>query len=174
MVGESEVMQSWLYDTSNRFNSLLTLLDESDDKSIEPDVKNAIQTIYKSEIVPAVEDGIEYIKAQEKMIEGLDEEIKRLRELKKNRESRLERVKKGYTEFLKAINKKKVECVKGNMSVAKSAGTVVVDNVDKLPPAYTRTKIDVTPNKEAIKKAIQKGITIEGARIEEGEYLKIK
>ena len=120
-------MQSWLYDTSNRFNSLLTLLDESDDKSIEPDVKNAIQTIYRSEIVPAVEDGIEYIKAQEKMIEGLDEEIKRLRELKKNREARLERVKKGYTEFLKAINKKKVECVKGNMSVAKSAGTVVVD-----------------------------------------------
>ena len=64
MVGESEIMQSWLYDTSNRFNSLLTLLDESDDKSIEPDVKNAIQAIYRSEIVPAVEDGIEYIKAQ--------------------------------------------------------------------------------------------------------------
>jgi hypothetical protein len=36
-------MQAWLYDISERINALVAVLDEADDKSIEPDVKNALR-----------------------------------------------------------------------------------------------------------------------------------
>ena len=78
-------MQKWLYDISERINSLVAVLDEADDKSIEPDVKNALAGIYESDVPAAIEDGISYIKNQEAQVDAIAAEIKRLQDLKKVR-----------------------------------------------------------------------------------------
>ena len=43
-------MQKWLYDISERIEALQAVLDEQDNESIAPDVKNAIAAIYESDV----------------------------------------------------------------------------------------------------------------------------
>jgi len=168
-------MQNWLYDISARMQSLTDTLEMFDgDDTTSEDIKTAIETVYKNEIVPAVQDGIAYIKGQEAQVKAIAEQIARLQALKKSRENRIKRVKEGYVAFLKSVNKKGVETELGNMSVRKTAGSVIVDNVDELPPAYTNTTITVKPNLIAIKNAIKEGMVIEGAHLQNGESLQIK
>ena len=81
-------MQSWLYDISERINSLVAVLDEWDDESIAGDVKNAIAAIYESDVPAAVADGIEYIKKQTAYIEAIDKRLDELKALKQARKNR--------------------------------------------------------------------------------------
>ena len=167
-------MQKWLFDISARIEALQDVLDEADDKSIEPDVKNALQGIYESDVPAAIEDGISYIKNQEAQVEAISAEIKRLQDLKKSRENRLARVRKGYTDFLIAVEQKKIETPKGTMTVAAPTFSTVIDSIDELPDAYKRTTIKIEPNKESIKQAIKAGHNVPGAHLEEKISIRIK
>ena len=167
-------MQKWLFDISARINALVDVLDEADDKSIEPDIKNALQGIYESDVPAAIEDGISYIKNQEAQVDAISAEIKRLQDLKKSRENRLARVRKGYTDFLIAVEKKKIETPKGTMTVAAPTFSTVIDSIDDLPDDYKRTTIKVEADKTAIKQAIQGGHTVKGAHLEEKQSIRIK
>ena len=167
-------MQKWLYDISERIEALQAVLDEQDDKSIAPDVKNAIQAIYESDVPAAVADGIAYIKGQESQIDAIGAEIKRLQELKKARENRLSRVRQGYTDFLIAVNKKKMETPRGTMTVAAATYSTVIDNIDELPDEYKRTTIKVDPDKTKIKEAISAGVNVAGAHLEAKQGIRIK
>ena len=84
-------MQKWLFDISERIEALQSVLDEAEDKSIEPDIKNALTGIYESDVPAAVADGIEYIKKKKKLIAGVDERIKEMTEYKKTLENRMKR-----------------------------------------------------------------------------------
>ena len=167
-------MQKWLFDISTRINALVDVLDDADDKSIEPDIKNALQGIYESDVPAAIEDGISYIKNQEAQVDAISAEIKRLQDLKKSRENRLARVRKGYTDFLIAVEKKKIETPKGTMTVAAPTFSTVIDSIDDLPDDYKRTTIKVEADKTAIKQAIQGGHTVKGAHLEEKVSIRIK
>ena len=167
-------MQAWLYDISERINSLVAALDEADDKSIEPDVKNAIQGIYESDVPAAVQDGIEYIKKQTAFIEAIDKRMEELKALKQSRKNRLERVRRGYCEFLVAVGKKKIETPCGNMTVTAPTATTVIDDIDKLPDEYKRTTVKIDPDKASIKQAIQAGHAVPGAHLEEKQSIRIK
>ena len=167
-------MQKWLYDISERIEALQAVLDEADDKSIEPDIKNALAGIYESDVPAAIEDGISYIKNQEAQVDAISAEIKRLQDLKKSRENRLARVRKGYTDFLIAVEKKKIETPKGTMTVAAPTFSTVIDSIDDLPDDYKRTTIKVEADKTAIKQAIQGGHTVKGAHLEEKVSIRIK
>jgi hypothetical protein len=167
-------MQSWLYDISERINSLVSVLDEADDKSIEPDVKNAIQGIYESDVPAAVADGIEYIKKQTAFLEAIDKRMEELKALKQSRKNRLERVRRGYCEFLVAVGKKKIETPCGNMTVSAPTVSTVIDSIDDLPDAYKRTTVKIEPDKASIKQAIQGGHSVPGAHLEEKQSIRIK
>ena len=156
-------MQKWLYDISERINVLQAVLDEADDKSIEPDVKAAISGVYESDVPAAVADGIEYIKKQVDFIEAIDKRMEELKALKQARKNRLERVRRGYCEFLLAVGKRKIETPCGNMTVTAPTATTIIDDIDKLPDAYKRTMIKVDADKTAIKQAIQGGHAVPGA-----------
>lgn len=168
-------MQHWLYDLSERMTALTETLETfSDDTETSKDISDAIQSVYGSEVIPAVQDGIAYIKGQIAEIDAISEQIKRLQELKKVRENRVKRVREGYKDFMKAIGKKKIETSLGNMTVALSPSSIVVDDVGKLLPQYTSTKIEVKPNLTAIKQALKAGIEVEGTHLEDKETLRIK
>jgi len=167
-------MQKWLFDISARINALVDVLDEADDKSIEPDIKNALEGIYESDVPAAIEDGIAYIKNQEAQVDAISAEIKRLQDLKKSRENRLARVRKGYTDFLIAVEKKKIETPKGTMTVAAPTFSTKVDDIDALPDAYKRTTVKIDADLTAIKQAIKAGHNVPGAHLEEKFSIRIK
>ena len=167
-------MQAWLYDISERINALVAVLDDADDKSIEPDVKAAISGIYESDVPQAVADGIEYIKKQTDFIEAIDKRLDELKALKQSRKNRLDRVRRGYAEFLTAVGKKKIETPCGNMTVAAPTVSTVIDSIDDVPDDYKRTTIKIDPDKTAIKQAIQSGHNVPGAHLEEKPSIRIK
>lgn len=167
-------MQSWLFDITGRISALLAVLDEADDKSIEPDIKNALTGIYKSDIPAAVQDGIEYIKEQEKLIAAVDERIKEMTAYKKSLENRMKRVKKGYTDFLLAVEREKVETPSGRMTVAAPTYQTIIDSIEDLPDAYKRTTVKIEADKASIKQAIQGGHNVKGAHLEEKQSIRIK
>jgi hypothetical protein len=57
------------------------------------------------------------------------------------------------------------------MKVRKNPPSVVVDDVTKIDSKYTRQKIQIDIDKIAIKKAIQAGENVAGARLEQTEKL---
>ena len=167
-------MQSWLYDINARINALTEVLDAGEYEGISPDVKAALMGIYESDVPAAVADGIGYIKEQAAQIDAIDAEIERLQDIKKARKNRLERVRRGYCEFLVAVGKKKVETARGCMTVAAPTLTTVIDDIDALPDAYKRTTIKVDADKASIKQAIQGGHMVKGAHLEERQSIRIK
>ena len=167
-------MQKWLYDISERINALVAVLDEADDKSIEPDIKTALAGIYESDVPAAVSDGIRYIKRQEAQTAEIDAEIKRLQALKKARENRLARVRRGYAEFMDALSVHKVETASGNMTLAKAAPKTIVDSIEDLPDAYKKTIVEIKPDLTGIKQAITGGHNVKGAHLEYTPSIRIK
>lgn len=167
-------MQAWLYDISERINALVAVLDEWDDESITGEVKNAISAIYESDVPAAVADGIEYIKKQTAFIDAIDKRMDELKALKQSRKNRLERVRRGYCDFLVEVGKKKIETPCGNMTVTAPTATTVIDDIDKLPDEYKRTTIKVDADKTAIKQSIQAGHAVPGAHLEEKQSIRIK
>ena len=167
-------MQSWLYDISERINALVSVLDEADDKTIEPDIKTALTGIYESDVPAAVADGIRYIKRQEAQTAEIDAEIKRLQALKKARENRLARVRRGYAEFMDALSVHKVETASGNMTLAKAAPKTIVDSIEDLPDAYKKTIVEIKPDLTGIKQAITGGHNVKGAHLEYTPSIRIK
>lgn len=167
-------MQSWLYDINARISALTDILDAGEYEGISPDVKAALQGIYANDVPAAVADGIGYIKEQAAQIDAIGAEIARLQAVKKARENRLERVRRGYCEFLVAVGKKKVETERGNMTVTAPTAITVIDDIDELPDAYKRTTIKVEADKASIKQAIQGGHSVSGAHLEERQSIRIK
>ena len=167
-------MQKWLYDISERIEALQAVLDEQDNESIAPDVKNAIAAIYESDVPAAVADGIEFIKKQKGFIDEIDKRVDELKALKDSRKKRLERVKQGYCDFLISVGKKKIETAYGNMTVAAATYSTKVDNIDDLPDEYKRTTTKVEPDLRKIKEAISAGVNVAGAHLEAKQSIRIK
>ena len=167
-------MQSWLFDISDRFKRLMGLMETDMQGEDTLTIQEALKDVYGKEVVPAIQDGISYLKWQEAELNAIEEQIKKLTEIKNARKSRLERVRKGYIEFLEAVGKKKVETSVGNMTVTAPIQSCVVDDVNRIPEKYTRTTITIKPALAEIKKALQNGEEISGVHLEAKPSLRIK
>ncbi|HBF5908416.1 TPA: siphovirus Gp157 family protein, partial [Clostridioides difficile] len=60
-------------------------------------------------------------------INSIDSEIKRLQELKKVKKNTLDRLKSNIKDCMELLGTKKVETVLGNISIRKSAGSLVIE-----------------------------------------------
>ena len=108
------------------------------------------------------------------LIAGVDDRIKELTSFKKTLENRMKRVRRGYTDFLLAVDKRKIETPSGSMTVAAPTYSTVIDSIDDLPDAYKRTTVKIEADKASIKQAIQGGHNVKGAHLEESRSIRIK
>lgn len=154
-------------------NNLQAALEIADDGESVKAITEALSGM-GMEVSDACYSGIGYIQKQERELEAVDAEIKRLKAYKDWKKKRLERVKRGYTEFLLATGNETVETGRGIMSVPKGRESVVIDDITKIPSEFMRQKITVEPDKVAIKTAISKGRAFEGAHIERNRTVIIK
>lgn len=114
-----------------------------------------------------------YIKNQEALAADIKTEEETLSERRKAKEAKIERLKEYLATSMTAAGEDKFETAKTAVSFRKSKA-VVIDNEDIVPIEYKKEKITVTPDKTAIKKAIESGAEIAGARIEERRKVAIK
>ncbi|MCU5933062.1 siphovirus Gp157 family protein, partial [Clostridioides difficile] len=69
-------------------------------------------------------------------INSIDSEIKRLQELKRVKKNTIDRLKSNIKDCMELLGTKKVETILGNISIRKSAGSLVIEDEEKIPAIY--------------------------------------
>lgn len=114
-----------------------------------------------------------YIKNLTADVEALKTERDKLNNRIIAKENKIERLKEYVAESLKKSNDDKFETARVVYSFRRSEKLEIVDT-KKIPQQYFKTRIDTTPDKTAIKKAIKNGEQIDGAKIVINQNLQIK
>ncbi|MHC8212367.1 siphovirus Gp157 family protein [Klebsiella pneumoniae] len=122
-------------------------------------------------------DKLDAVLVHVRNLEGLaktcDEESKRLAARKKSFEGKIANLKKYVLQCLLAAEQDTVKTAKNTFTARKGAINVVIDNVDLLPDDLVTVETVVTPDKKAIKEAIESSqaaaaqITADGGEIPE-------
>lgn len=121
-------------------------------------------------------DNIEYIKRElSGGAEVLDAEIKRLSAKKKTLENRVGHLKELQIALLHEVDNK-CKTDKFSFSVKKTKAVELSPFVDAemLPEEYQTSKTTITPNKKALKEAIEAGVVIDGVCIVENESVGVR
>ncbi len=119
-----------------------------------------------------ISDIIKYIKHLEYFISNAKEEKKRIDDLQKKAEKRIENIKSFVSPFIKEYHDGKLDAGTFRLSFRKSE-SVEVDNWFN-DEKYCDVVIEHKPRKAEIKAAIKKGIDVPGARLIQKENLQIK
>jgi len=113
---------------------------------------------------------LEVIKNRESFISTIDEEIKRLQQIKKTSGNLVTRLKDNLLHAVKTFGDYEVGLSKFG---TRKSTSVEVEDVNALPKEYKVIKVTEQADKMAIKKALQSGIEIEGCYLSENLNLKI-
>src|SRR5690554_4616533 len=149
--------------------------------------KNLINEIeaLEGEITPEIEMGLiiaeqelqqksiaylEVIKKKEGFNDLIDNEIKRLQQLKKVNNNVVDRLKDNLLLAVKTFGSFTVGTQKFG---TRKSSQVIVEDVNSLPKEYKTIKVTEAADKKALKKAIQDGKEIKGVHIQENLNLKI-
>ncbi|WP_114212711.1 siphovirus Gp157 family protein, partial [Clostridioides difficile] len=84
-------------------------------------------------------------------INSIDSEIKRLQELKRVKKNTIDRLKSNIKDCMELLGTKKVETILGNISIRKSAGSLVIEDEEKIPAIYKTVEQVVKVDKNTIK-----------------------
>ena len=110
------------------------------------------------------------IKERAVLIEGIDAEMKRLRERKETLKNQNESTK----DFLDhVLGGKKFETERVRCMYRKSKAVDVIDE-GQVPEKYIKETVKTAPDKTAIKEAIQAGETVPGCELRESNNLSVK
>jgi hypothetical protein len=104
----------------------------------------------------------------------IDEEMKRLAALKKAKTGAIDRMKESVLNAMLIYGIEKVTSPTLNLSVRNNPESVDIPMTELLDAKFLVTKTTVTPDKVAIKKAIQNGENVEGATLVRTQSLVIK
>jgi hypothetical protein len=111
------------------------------------------------------------IRNKENLISNIDAEIERLRNLKKQTEGEIDRIKNYLSLAVDHFGNFETGLHKISNRISKS---VEVTDCNQLPKEYLKEKIEINPDKTAIKKALEQGEIIYGALLVTKSNLQIK
>ena len=169
-----------LWEISNEMQKMDLWLDEIDEaeeseelktekEKMWLDVMGTLEIMLKEKNVNIVR----YILGLNKKTDIISDEIKRLQTLKKQAENRAEKMVKYVSDIMLRLNYSKIETDFGTFSFRKSE-SVDIENPTIIPKEFTTTKIEISPDKTAIKKAIKEGKIVPGAVLLQKQNLQIK
>jgi len=114
------------------------------------------------------------VRSLESDVSIIDEEIKRLTALKKAKNGAIDRMKESVLNAMLIYGIEKVTSPTLNLSVRNNPESVDIPMTELLDEKFLVTKTTVSPDKVAIKKAIQNGENVEGATLVRTQSLVIK
>jgi hypothetical protein len=117
---------------------------------------------------------INYIQSKESDFDAIDNEIKRLQDIKRMRTNRVDSLKNYIKTFMEANGIKRQDFPTFTLSVAKNPPSVEIYNENLIPEQYREKVITEKINKTAIKNDITAGLVVAGADIKQGTSLRIK
>lgn len=163
-----------LYELTQNYRNLESLLDNlGEQEGLTVEMINGALGQVEDDINTKIENTCKVIKEIESDSIGIDEEIKRLSALKKQKENTVKKLKE-YVEFeMNGIGLTKVEGKLFKISFRKSKVVKVLDET-KIPKEFIKIKTTETISKTDLGKALKNGEIIEGAELVENKSLQIK
>lgn len=159
-----------LYELTQSYRNLENL-GEQEGLTVEM-IQEALGQV-EEDINTKIENTCKVIKEIEADALGIDEEIKRLIVLKKQKENTAKKLKE-YVEFeMNGIGLNKVEGKLFKISFRKSKIVRIIDET-KIPKEFIKVKTTETVSKTDLGKALKNGEFIEGAELVESRSLQIK
>lgn len=142
----------------------LAAIDEETGEIKDSQVLEELETELKNALVNKSAGIIKVIRQQELDIEMIDTEIERLKAVKERMEKSVEGFKSYIKHNMVQMNLKKIETPLGNLSLRQTTATDVYDETI-IPKEFLKEKITYAPSKAEIKKALQAGEEVAGARL---------
>lgn len=159
-----------LYELTQSYRNLENL-GEQEGLTVEM-IQEALGQV-EEDINTKIENTCKVIKEIEADALGIDEEIKRLAVLKKQKENTAKKLKE-YVEFeMNGIGLNKVEGKLFKISFRKSKVVKVLDET-KIPKEFIKVKTTESISKTDLSKALKSGEIIEGVELVENKTLQIK
>jgi hypothetical protein len=158
-----------LYNISQEAINLASLLEEGE---LNENIENQLSINQKELQEKAINYGY-VIKAVEDDVSIIDIEIKRLQDIKKAKQSVVDRLKESVLNAMNIYGIEKVTSPTLNLSIRKSKSTEIIFEA-VIDEKFKKEKVTVSIDKTAIKKAIESGETVEGAILKENQNLQIK
>lgn len=145
---------------------LQQLLETSDDLTPEM-IADTMEGI-ELELADKLDGAYIHVRNLEGLAKTCDEEVKRLTDRKKSFENRAKSIKGYVLNCLLAAGLDKLKTTTNTFTARKGVASVIIDNEGLLPDDLVAVQTIVSPDKKAIKEAIENGVDVPGAHIEIG------
>jgi len=153
-----------LYGLTSELKLIEQMLEESEDSGLfERQNELAMLIQEKADSI------VYYSQSQDDFIDAVDKRLKEIQELKKSVLKRQERFEQYVIGCLDTLGVEKVTCNLATISIRKPRQSVEVFDENLLPGEFLRVKTVVEPDKIALKKALEEGQEIQGAKFKLGE-----
>jgi len=164
-------MKQSIFQISTELNEIINQIIENGGE-VTPEIEGALMIKEEELSTKSVKYGY-VVKALEYDVNIIDDEIKRLSQIKKVRQNAIERLKNVLSITMQSFNIPEIDTPTMKINFRKSSSLEITDE-DLIPKKFITVKQSTTIRKEDIKKAIKEGEQIEGARIVENQNLQIK
>lgn len=161
------------YEIVNGMIDTLDIFLESDQNESDRENYNYIMEFLQEELENKSSNIIKYIRNISLEVEILSQEEDRLEKLRKQKERKVNSLKKYLTDILLNLDKNKVETELGNLGLRKSV-SVAIDNLDLIPKKYIQKKIELVPDKRMLSELLKQGKNIKGVHLEDKYSLQIR
>lgn len=138
----------------------------------DPEAKKDILDFLEDELNKKSDNIIKIFNKENNNINEIDNEIKRLQELKKTRGKKHSAFKECVSNCILHMKKTKIKTSLGELCLRKSTA-VIIDSVEDVQPAYKKIKKSIVIDKISLKKDLEIS-SIPGAHLETRYNLNIK
>lgn len=160
-----------IFEITKDFLALQNTLIESGGE-LTPELETALQ-INSNELTTKGQGYGYIIKSLEYEVDVIDQEIKRLQQLKKVRDNAIERLKTTLKIAMELTETNEIKTPTLKINFRKSESVEVAD-VNLLDSEFVKTKVTKEADKIAIKEAIKSGLNVQGAVLVTKNNLQIK
>lgn len=161
------------YEIVNGMIDTLDIFLESEQNEGDRENYEFVMEFLKDELQSKSSNIIKYIRNVSLEVEVLSQEEDRLEKLRKQKEKKVNSLKKYLTDILLNLDKTKIETELGNLGLRKSV-SVAIDNLDLIPKKYIQKKIELVPDKRMLSEILKQGKNIKGVHLEDKYSLQIR
>lgn len=150
----------------------LELMAMAEDEEIDPEILADTIEQVEGDLEAKAENYAKVLRMLDGEAKAIDEEAKRLTARAKTIKGNMDRLKRSLEGMMIATGKRKFKTKLFSFCVQKNPARLVLDDVEAIPEEYWVPQVKL--DNAAVKAAIEQGIEISGAHLEQGESLRIR
>ena len=158
-----------IFEIGTEYQNIISLIEQNNGDLSEDLYEAYINT--REELNNKAKAYIYVIRNKENHIANIDAEIDRLRDMKKQTEKEIDRIKNYLSLAVGQFGNFETGLHKISIRTSKA---IEITDLNELPKEYIKEKVELNPDKTAIKKAIESGSDIPGALLVTKQNLQIK